>query len=118
MEDPIIIDDDESPPETAAALPHKKQRASKRDEEVETLHQKSPKCVDSFIQVKELLRSSGKIVVISGAGIAANAGFPTFQDMRKSKQTRFDRFLYSVDETIDFYSTACTMFEHLHLDSC
>jgi hypothetical protein len=74
MEDPIIIDGDESPPERAATMPHKKQRASKTDEEVETLHQKSPTRVDSFIQVKKLLRSSGKIVVISGAGIAANAG--------------------------------------------
>jgi hypothetical protein len=98
-------------------MPHQEQRTSKRDEEVETLYQKLPTRVDSF-QVKELLRSSGKIVVISGAGTAANAGcrlnyttdsrsqcqsilVPTFQDMRKSKHTRFDRSLYSsVDETI------------------
>jgi len=39
--------------------------------------------------------------------------------MRKSKHTRFDRSLYSsVDETIDFHSTVCTVFEHLQSDSC
>jgi len=54
IEDPIIIADDESSPERAAAMPHKKQRTSKRDEEVETLHRKLPTHVDSFIQVKEL----------------------------------------------------------------
>ena len=34
--------------------------------------------------------------------------------MRKSKQTSFDRSLYSsTDETIRFHSMICEMFEHL-----
>ncbi|TVY41582.1 hypothetical protein LOCC1_G008066, partial [Lachnellula occidentalis] len=44
--------------------------------------------VDDFSRLKELIRSSEKIVVISGAGISVSAGFPTFEDMRKSNSLR------------------------------
>ncbi|KAH6694378.1 DHS-like NAD/FAD-binding domain-containing protein, partial [Leptodontidium sp. MPI-SDFR-AT-0119] len=78
-----------------------------------------PTPADTFIRVKELLRSSRKVVVISGAGISANAGFPTFQQIRKSKQTSFDRSLYSSSvEATQFHSTVCSMFAHTKSDSC
>ena len=74
IENPIVIDDDEPLPERAAVVPHKKkQRTRKWDGKAETL-QETPTPKDGFIQVQELLRSSEKIVVISGAGISANAG--------------------------------------------
>lgn len=42
---------------------------------------------------------------------------PTFNDMRKSKQTSFDRSLYSSsDEIIRFHATVRGMFERLHSD--
>ncbi|KAH7305393.1 DHS-like NAD/FAD-binding domain-containing protein, partial [Rhexocercosporidium sp. MPI-PUGE-AT-0058] len=78
-----------------------------------------PTPADTFIRVKELLRSSRKVVVISGAGISANAGFPTFQQIRKSKQTSFDRSLYSSPvEATQFHSTVCSMFALTKSDSC
>jgi hypothetical protein len=41
----------------------------------------------------------------------------TFENMRKSKQTSFDRSLYSSpDEIIRFHSTVRGMFERLHSD--
>jgi NAD-dependent SIR2 family protein deacetylase len=40
---------------------------------------------------------------------------PTFEDMRKSKQSSFDRSLYSYsDEVIRFHATVRGMFEGLH----
>ncbi|KAH6668515.1 DHS-like NAD/FAD-binding domain-containing protein [Halenospora varia] len=73
--------------------------------------------VDDFSRLRKLVRSSEKIVVISGAGISISAGFPSFEDMRKSKQTSFDRSLYSSsDEIIRFHSTVRGMFERLHSD--
>ena len=58
--------------------------------------------VDDFSRLRELVRSSEKIIVISGAGISVSTGYelklvykipssiliylvPTFEDMRKSK---------------------------------
>ncbi|KAM0144026.1 hypothetical protein ACHAO1_000305 [Botrytis cinerea] len=62
--------------------------------------------MDGFSRLRELVRSSKKIVVISVAGISANADFPTFADMQKSKQTSFDRSLYSPSgEMISFHPT-------------
>jgi len=73
--------------------------------------------MDDFSRLKELMRSSEKIVVISGAGISVSAGFPTFEDMRKSKQISFDRYLYSSSEEMtSFHSTVRGMCERLHSD--
>ncbi|KAH8587214.1 DHS-like NAD/FAD-binding domain-containing protein, partial [Bisporella sp. PMI_857] len=67
----------------------------------------------------ELLRSSEKIVVISGAGISTNAGFPTFQELRKSGMAPFDRSLYFFSQDISrFHSTILKLLEHLQSDSC
>jgi len=90
--------------------------------------------VDDFSRLRELVRSSEKIIVISGAGISVSAGcelklvckipssiliylVPTFEDMRKSKQTSFDRSLYSSsEEIISFHSTVRGMCERLYSD--
>ncbi|KAH6666144.1 DHS-like NAD/FAD-binding domain-containing protein [Halenospora varia] len=97
-------------------MSQKKRRVSEK-EKAEITHQNSSVPKDRSLQ--ELLRLSKKIVVITGAGISANAGFPTFQEMRKSEHTSFDRSLYfSAEETGAFHSTICTMFEHLRSDSC
>jgi NAD-dependent SIR2 family protein deacetylase len=78
--------------------------------------------------------SSEKIIIINGAGISVNAGYelklvckflpsiliylvPTFKDMRKSKQTSFDRSLYSSSKKmINFHSTIRGVCERLHSD--
>ena len=90
--------------------------------------------LDDFSRLRELVRSSEKIVVISGAGISVSAGcelklvckipssiliylVPTFEDMRKSKKTSFNRSLYSSsDEITGFHSTVRGMCERLHSD--
>ncbi|KAH8792199.1 DHS-like NAD/FAD-binding domain-containing protein [Hyaloscypha sp. PMI_1271] len=73
---------------------------------------------DDFDRVKELLQLSERIVVFTGAGISSNGGFPTFQEMRKSKKASFDRSLYlSADETRRFHSTILEMFDHLQSES-
>lgn len=73
--------------------------------------------MDGFSRLRELVRSSKKIVVISVAGISASADFPTFADMQKSKQTSFDRSLYSPSgEMISFHPTFRGMCERLHSD--
>jgi len=73
--------------------------------------------IDDFSRLRELVRSSEKIVVISGAGISVSAGFPTFEDMRKSKQTSFDRSVYSSSEEMtSFHSTILGMSERLRSD--
>lgn len=91
--------------------------------------------MDGFSRLRELVRSSKKIVVISVAGISASADcelklvykslhrcwlsylVPTFADMQKSKQTSFDRSLYSPSgEMISFHPTFRGMCERLHSD--
>ncbi|KAH6703035.1 DHS-like NAD/FAD-binding domain-containing protein, partial [Leptodontidium sp. MPI-SDFR-AT-0119] len=70
-------------------------------------------------RVRELLQSSRKVVVISGAGISANAGFSTFQQMRKSRRVSFHRSLYSSSvEATQFHSTVCSMFARTKSDLC
>ncbi|PVH70126.1 DHS-like NAD/FAD-binding domain-containing protein, partial [Cadophora sp. DSE1049] len=70
--------------------------------------------------VRELLRPSEKIVVISGAGISANAGCDSnFQELRKSKMAPLDRSLYFFAQDIRrFHSTILELFERLQSDSC
>jgi NAD-dependent SIR2 family protein deacetylase len=90
--------------------------------------------VDDFGQLRELVQSSKKIVVISGASISVNAGYklkliygilyrcwfnlvPTFEDIWKSKQSSFYRSLYSsLYEIIRFYSIVCDIFDRLYSD--
>ncbi|KAG9228567.1 DHS-like NAD/FAD-binding domain-containing protein [Amylocarpus encephaloides] len=71
--------------------------------------------VNDFSRLRELIRPSKKIIVITGAGISVSAGFPTFKDMRKSKQTSFDRSLYySIEEITSFHFTVRGMCERLY----
>ena len=74
IENAIVIDEDEPSPEKTAAVPRKRRRTGERDGKAETSHQLSSTSKDGSLRVQELLRSSKKIVVISGAGISANAG--------------------------------------------
>ncbi|RDL30197.1 uncharacterized protein BP5553_10475 [Venustampulla echinocandica] len=110
---PIIIDD--SPKALGQGSPKKQRRGLGIQEPLREI----PASADSFIRVQELLELSKNVIVISGAGMSANAGFPTFQGIQKSRQTSFDRCLYSSpDETIRFHSTICSMFEHGQSDLC
>ncbi|KAH6698086.1 hypothetical protein BKA61DRAFT_741493 [Leptodontidium sp. MPI-SDFR-AT-0119] len=78
---PIIIDDSDSPEQEPA---NRRQLGHQRRSQHTEGRIRVPAPADTFTQVRELLRSSKNIVVISGAGISANAGFSTFQQMRKS----------------------------------
>ncbi|MCJ1360468.1 MAG: hypothetical protein MMC33_010473 [Icmadophila ericetorum] len=117
---PIVIDDDEDSPKRTAPtqeLISEKHRIRKRARKMRGSFQTIREPVDDFSRLRELVLSSEKIVVISGAGISVSAGFPTFEDMRKSKQTSFDRSLYSSSEEMtSFHSTVRGMCERLHSD--
>lgn len=117
---PIVIDDDvDSPKRTSSTQGpiNEKHRIRKRARKMRGSLQTIREPVDDFSRLRELVRSSEKIVVISGAGISVSAGFPTFEDMRKSKQTSFDRSLYSSSEEMtSFHSTVRGMCERLHSD--
>lgn len=76
---PIAIDDDGddggSPTCTAPTRGPTKKRRVKRDaQKVDELPRTIRDPVDDLNRLRELLRSSKKIVVISGAGISVNAG--------------------------------------------
>ncbi|KAL5312998.1 hypothetical protein ACEPPN_019424 [Leptodophora sp. 'Broadleaf-Isolate-01'] len=111
---PITIDD----PESAERGLKRRQFGQQQRRQ----HTKGPIRVPipvNIIRVRELLRSSRKVVVISGAGISANAGFSTFQQMRKSERVSFDRSLYSLPvEAAKFHSTICSMFARTQSDAC
>jgi NAD-dependent SIR2 family protein deacetylase len=131
----VIDDDVDSPKQTASTQGqiNKKHRIRKRARNMIGSLQAIREPVDDFARLRELVRSSKKIVVISGAGISASAGcelssfvtsfintdflVPTFEDIRNSKQTSFNRSLYSSsDEITGFYSIVHGMYERLHSD--
>ncbi|KAI9046431.1 hypothetical protein LZ554_009564 [Drepanopeziza brunnea f. sp. 'monogermtubi'] len=101
---PIIIDDSDSSGRES------KRRQFRHHERSQ--HTEGPIRVPvpaNTVRVKELLRSSRKVVVINRAGISTNAGFPTFQQMRKSKRVSFHQSLYSsLVEATQFHSTICS----------
>jgi len=66
---PIIINDSDSLRAPDQGPPKKPRRSQGGKEPL----RKTPKSANSF-RVQELLRSSKKVIVISGAGISANAG--------------------------------------------
>jgi hypothetical protein len=66
---PIIIDDSTESKTKIKASPRKRRRTNHQDS-------LKPACstLSKFSEVNQLLRSSKKIVVVSGAGISAKAG--------------------------------------------
>ncbi|KIN01387.1 hypothetical protein OIDMADRAFT_145461 [Oidiodendron maius Zn] len=117
---PIVIDDDvDSPKRTASTQGpiNEKHLIRKRARKMRGSLQTIREPMDGFSRLRELMRSSETIIVISGASISVSAGFPTFEDIRKSKQTSFDRSLYSSSEEMtSFHSTVHGMCEHLYSD--
>lgn len=68
-EHPIIIDDSTESKTKVKALPRKRQRTNHHDP-----LESACSTLSKFSEVNQLLRSSKKIVVVSGAGISAKAG--------------------------------------------
>ncbi|KAL5315181.1 hypothetical protein ACEPPN_017832 [Leptodophora sp. 'Broadleaf-Isolate-01'] len=111
---PIIIGDSDWPEREPKRRQSRRQQRSQHTE----VPIRVPVPADT-VRVRELLQSSRKVVIISGAGILANAGFSTFQQMRKSRRVAFHRSLYSSSvEATQFHSTVCSMFVRTKSDLC